>query len=273
MVLAGLQQRKLEAQHARRRILADGPRRKRRLELNCCGRTAVPIASARLERSADRQSLSEAGSTRRTTLKSAPPLANALTSATRAGARTRLVARFRDAEAGSGELSPAIGGTALTDPHSAAATTTAALDAPHSPIAPLMEVTIVRDPPNTSDSACVSTRSSICVELAEAYTTSTSEATIRASSRARRMVRTSGSGRSGQALSGTAALDAATPRISANLEAPRARGHGSWPGSEMLKRGPASSVRRSAERHRPTRIGRLQPPLPRSRLHTRRLRP
>ena len=68
-----------------------------------------------------------------------------------------------------------------------------------------MEVTIVRDPPNTSDSASVSMRSSICVELAEAYTTSTSVAAIRASSRARRMVRTSGSGRSRQALSGTAA--------------------------------------------------------------------
>ena len=118
MVLAGLQPRRLEASHARWRILCHGRRRKRRPELDRCARTAVPTACARLERNAGCQGPSEAGSTRRTTLKSAPPLANALTSAMRAGARTRLVARFREAEAGSGDLSPAIGGTALTDPQS-----------------------------------------------------------------------------------------------------------------------------------------------------------
>ena len=149
----------------------------------------------------------------RTTLKSAPPLANALTSATRAGARTRLVARFRDAEAGSGELSPAIGGTALTDPHSAAAATTRrARRSTLADCTALMEVTIVRDPPNTSGQCLrLDAIQHLRRGLAEGVPTSTSVATIRASSRARRMVRTSGSGRSGQALSGTAALDAATP--------------------------------------------------------------
>ena len=62
----------------------------------------------------------------------------------------------RPAHAASGIGSPAIGGAQPARAHAIAATTAAAPAALDSPIAPLIDVTTARRPPNTSASACAS---------------------------------------------------------------------------------------------------------------------
>src|SRR5712675_1710036 len=96
---------------------------------------------------------------RNTALKSAPPLAKLFTSAIGPGAAVTSRAILSEAAPGSGSTSPATGGTCRARPHSNAATHAAPPDAPNSPSAPLIEVTTVLAPPNSSVSAAASTAS------------------------------------------------------------------------------------------------------------------
>src|SRR4249919_2513772 len=106
--------------------------------------------------------------TRRTTLKSAPPLAKLLTRTIGPSAAVTLRVRRSAAASGHGSFNPAMGGTLPTAPQIRAAAQAALPEAPDSPSAPLIEVTAGDEQPKTRTIACASTRSSAPVAFADA---------------------------------------------------------------------------------------------------------
>ena len=207
----------------------------------------IPGIVARL---ASRRSTARSA-TRKTTLNSAPPLAKLLTSAIGPGAST---ASARESQRGgrrirlrqAGDRRHAAGARRTETPPR----TRRSPDAPNSPSAPFTDVTTVRAAAEQLTSARPPRP-----RRASAWHSPTRRrrrprpVSSPASSSASRIVRTSGSGRSGHALIGTAALDAATPRISP-CTAARRRSVAALPatGRTRLRRARSRRARRRTAR-------------------------